>query len=202
MFATDTDLFVFDPTPFTEFTHLGRHLLRATGQIEGDLLTLSQPDIPLSSTRAGVGDVMLIAGLALELMSAVEANEVSVCLPRARGEAASLPPPFATQVGVVVSFAAQRTLVARRMLHLAGIDPDDTDTIARITNGPALADVQVLGTLALLYRTAGVLLPEEAPINIRARDLQRAFEQMRERVAIRLDACAPRRSTPSQPIRG
>lgn len=201
MFATDTDLFLFDPLAFTEFTHLGRHVLRATVQIEGNLVVLSQPDIPFSATLATTGDILRVAGLALELIEPLSGNQVAVSLPHGRGEPIAPPPPFTTQVGVITSFAAQRALVARRMLVLSGLDPDDADVISRITNASALIDTHVVGTLALLYRTAGVLLPEDAPINIRARELHRLFEMLRERVPIRIDSCA-RRSIPSQPTRG
>lgn len=201
MFATDTDLFVFDPTPFAELTHLGRHVLRATVQVEGDVATLTQPDIPLSAVVASAGDVLVVAGLALELTAAIAGNQVAVSLPRVRGEGSVPPPPFATQVGVITSFAAPRAIVSRRMLAHAGIDPDDAEAVARITNAAALVDTHVVGTLALLYRTAGVLLAEDAPVNIRARELHRVFDQLRERVPIRMDTCA-RRSVPSQPMRG
>lgn len=201
MFATDTDLFVSDPLPFSEFAHLGRHVLRATAQNDGGIILLSQPDVPLSATAAGTGDVLRVAGLFLEMVGPIVANQVAVSLPRVRGEGIITPPAFTPQMGVVSSFAMQRTLVARRMLLLAGIDPDDSDAVARISNAGALVDTHVAGTLALLYRAAGILLPEDAPVNTRARELQRAFEFLRERVPIRMDACA-RRSTPSQPIRG
>ena len=201
MFATDTDLYVFDPLPFTELTHIGRHVLHATAEIEGDLIVLTQPDVPLSVCAASKGDVMIVAGLALELTSDLTGNEVTVSMPRVRGEATISPAPFTTQAGTITSFATTRALVARRMLLLAGIDPDDADAVARISNAAALVDTHVVGTLSLLYRTAGVLLPEDAPVNIRARELHRAFEQLRERVPIRFESCAPR-STPSQPTRG
>lgn len=201
MFATDTDLYVLDPLPFTELSHLGRHVLRATIQVEGASASITQPDIPLSTCVAARGDVVLVAGIALELASNISGNQAAISLPRVRGEGTVPPPPFTPQVGIITSFAPQRALVARRMLVLAGIDPDDADATGRISNAAALADVQALGTLALLYRTAGVLLPEDAPVNVRARELHRAFELLRERVPIRLDSCA-HRATSNQPIRG
>lgn len=201
MFATDADLFALDPLPFTELAHLGRHVVRATVSIEGTLATFAQPDIPLAAVATTIGDIVLVAGTPIELTTPIASGQAGVSAPRARGEPAVVPLQLESQIGVLVSFASQRTLTARRMLAHAGLDPDDADQVTRITNAAALADVHACATLALLYRTAGVLLAEDAPINIRARELQRQYELLRDRTPIRLDACARARATPSQPVR-
>src|SRR5207302_1998463 len=70
----------------------------------------------------------------------------------------------------VATFAPQLAMVHRQVLRMLGFEPQGAvipgaPTEAGITNPQALARLEVLGALHLIYTAAGAAAPDSAPAN-------------------------------------
>ena len=202
MFATDTDLLFLEPAIFKDLAYIGRLAMTCTAEVQDGFASLTDFDVTAEDAGIVPGDVVRIGGILLEVVAVNGPAQLVVRAPRVRGDTlATAISAIMSMSAQVVTFRAQRMIAARRMLHHAGVDPDDAAVVARIANTKALADVVAVGALAIVYRTAGALLAEDVPVNQRAREYQRLFDVLRERVPVRFVGGEEGRSVPSRPTR-
>lgn len=187
-FVQDRDLLVLEPALLRDAGWAGQRVLDVTGSVSGGVLTLASGSF--SDAGVDAGSVLLIDGLAVEVVSVASATAASVSLLRARRDGASVPPPAATNRPVrCYAFGPQREIVHRQVLAMAGIDPDgDGPGQDAITNPGALVRLEALGVLHLVYAAASAPGSGGAALADRAAMYRERFAAERGRVAALIDA--------------
>lgn len=191
-FATDRDLLFIEPNLFRDVAWLGQRLLKGTGDVVGTTLTLVTFDHDLVSAGVGEGSVVLIAGIAHEVLSVADATHAQVSKIRGRSDDPAIPADAGTGLEIVVStLRPQIELVHREVLRLAGIDAaSGSPTEADVTNGLSLVPLETFGALHLAYAAAGALSGVDSHLAARAAMYASLVgrERTRARVEIDLDA--------------
>jgi hypothetical protein len=187
-FAHDRDLLVLEPALLRDVGWAGQRVLDTTGSVAGTTLTLASGS--LADAGVGPGSVVLVDGLALEVVAILTPTTATVSLLRARRDGPEVAPPAATNRAVrVYSFGPQLHLVHRQVLAMAGIDPDGAGPLdqSAITNPGALVRLEALGALHLIY--AGASAPGSAAAGLadRAAMYRERFGAERGRVAVLVD---------------
>jgi hypothetical protein len=203
--ATDADLVALEPVVARELAHMGAMTLRGQVTIVGTVLTWVSTQGVAQAAGIGVGSVIVAAGVVVEVVevpggsgggggggggggSGWSGEELVVSVVRGRGDLVVTPPPAMEEVDAeVVSFRSWRVLAARRMLARAGVDAEDAVGVGGVSARGGMLDVHAHATLALLFRAAGALVAEEHPLNVRAREHERAWERLGERWPLRVE---------------
>jgi len=188
MFAKDRDLVVLEPGLMRDVGWAGQRVLDVIGSLSGTTLTIGSG----SFVDAGVdaGHVVVFNGTALEVVSVDTAATATVSI--MRGSTASTPVGAgdATNRSVEVwTFTPQIGLVHRQVLAMLGIDPDGLGEINEdaVTNPGALARLEALGALHLIYAAAGAPGRGGARFDQRAGMYRERFGSERERVVAMID---------------
>lgn len=191
--ATDADLVALEPVLARELSHMGAMTLRGQATLAGTVLTWVSTQGAAQGAGIGVGSVIVAAGVVVEVVEvpggeAWDGVELPVSLVRGRGDGMVTPPPTMDEVEAeVVSFRSWRVLAARRMLARAGVDAEDAVGVGGVIARGGMLDVHAHATLALVFRAAGALVAEEHPLNVRAREHERAWERLGERWPLRVE---------------
>ncbi len=194
MFATDRDLLVLEPNLFRDAAWLGQRLLAATGSSTASSLTITGGDFIGAGVTAG--NVLLLDGLPVEVVSVSGAATAIVSLLRPDPDDPPIAPQSVTSRPVVVfTFRPQIVLIHNQVLRMLGIEPADPPappffgrpTAASITNPAALALVEALGALHLVYSAAAALSDPDSPLATRAEVYRQRFSAQRHRTAARID---------------
>lgn len=160
MFATDRDLLVLEPHLMRDVAWLGQRLVNGTGTVAGTTLTLVSSDADLAAAGVGAGHVVLVGGVAYEVLARLSATSATISRLRAGpGEPALPPTPIATPTSVVVlTFAPQIGLVHEQVLRMLGLKSGATqgEEIGedRVSNPRDLARVEALGAVHLVLAAA------------------------------------------------
>ncbi len=209
MFTTDRDLLILEPALLRDLGWAGQRTLSTTGTIAGSTLTLASGSF--EDAQIDAGSVVLFDGLAIEVVERLSATTATVSLLRASPTSTPIPPPPASNRAVrAYTFAPQIAMVHRQVLAMIGIDPDGAGplTEASVTNPRALARLEALGALHLLYAGAAAPGAGGEPMAERAAMYRQRFAEERERVVAMIDtdadgiADASRRPTVFALVRG
>ncbi len=199
MFAQDRDILAIEPSVFRDVAWVGQRLSRGTGTVSspasGGVLTIAAPDVDLALAGVGAGHVAVVDGAAYEIMERLSGTQVRLSRARALATDPQIPPsPVASGVECwIVTFAPQLALAHRQVLAMAGIDPDSPEPApgrvgeGHVTNARALARVEALLALHLVYAAAGSAAPEGAPVVRRARELLAMYREERSRARVEVD---------------
>lgn len=156
-FSTDRDLLRLEPAIFNEVTFASQQRLHVTdGIVSGTTLTSASSDFEAAQVAAG--DVVLIANVACEVIARVDANTLTVSLPRTDLSNAAIPPGDGSTLDVSVrTFALQATRVHNALLRKLRIDADDVNSPLSedaIVSLSLLGELETLGTAAQAYHGA------------------------------------------------
>lgn len=189
-FATDRDLLVLEPNLFRDIAWAGQRRLSATdGATSGDSLTSASSDF--GAAGVGAGHVVMLDAIALEVIERVSATELKVSLLRDSAQDEALPPPALSGAKVLVtSFGPQIQSVHEQLLRALGVEPSDTSaavTASNITNPAALARLEAIGALHLVFSAAAALANEQDRWWLKAEMYRDRFIAQRRRLAIGID---------------
>jgi len=161
-FSTDRDLLALEPEAFTDAPLLGQTRIDVTdGQLDGTTLTSAAADFQTAGVEPG--HVVLLGRTPCEVIERVDANTLTVSLPRVRPDdppwpVSSLEAEAPLRVRLR-SFAPQAALVRDALLRMLGLTPDDEDAVVSLG---AMARLEALGTLDLIYQLAATLTDDDA----------------------------------------
>jgi hypothetical protein len=192
-FAVDRDLLVLEPGLFREVLWTGQRLVSGSGNASGTALTMSSQDVLFDAADVGDGNVVLVGGTAYEVIDRVSGTVLTISRLRGSPEGAAIPVTGATGAEVIVAtFGPQLATVHRQVLRMLGIEPDVTPpegepTEASIVNPGALARLEALGALHLVYSAAGSSLGIDSPPAQKSMLYRERFAAERQRVVALLD---------------
>jgi hypothetical protein len=193
MFAADRDLLVLEPNVFRDVAWAGQRLVKGTGTLAGTALTMESQDTGFDDAGVDAGHVALIDGVAFEVLSRESATELTVSLLRAGESADPIPGGSGSGREVAVwTFRPQIEMVHAQVLRMLGIEPQDPPQPGRltesgITNPGALARVEALGALHLVFAAAAGGSPPDSPQWARAEMYRERFAAERQRASARVD---------------
>lgn len=192
-FANDALLLTLEPGLFRDVAWVGQRLVLGQGSCSGTALTMTSQDVLFDAAGVDAGNVVLVAGTAYEVIARVSGTVLTVSRLRASDDDALIPVSGATGVEVSVpTFAPQIAVVHRQVLRMIGIEPDAPEEEGRIgpsaiVNPEALAQVEALGALHLIYAGAGSALGPESPPARRAESYRQRFADERQRAVALID---------------
>jgi len=189
-FATDRDLLMYEPSVFHDVPLASQQRVRVTdATVSGTALTSSSADF--EAAGVGVGGVVLVNGIAHEVVSRTDANTLSVSLPRESTDDEAIAPPAGTAMEAVCrTFAPQIAAVGLELLTALGIDPDDADSSVTeddILSLSTMVQLEALGTLACIYRGTIAISGDNAGVRAKAEDYERRFGQACRAVNVRIE---------------
>jgi len=188
MFASERDLLAIEPHAFTDALWAGRRVTGGQGDVSGTTLTAASASVGFDAAQVAAGQVVVVAGVPLEVVSVVSATQLAVSLLRADASGPALPPAPVAGVGfTVVSFAPQIALVHRQLLGLLGLEGVDGPGADAIVDTGALAHAEALGALHLIYSAASALSGPSSALGARAAQYRELFSAARRGLAVRLD---------------
>ncbi len=167
MFAKDRDLLVLEPRLLKEVAWMGQRV----HSVPSVVVASGGSDVTDSSgpfgTVVDVGAVALLDGLAVEIVSVASATQASISLIRSDRDGPAL---AASSLGAsaamdVYTFGPQIGLVHRQVLRGLGLEAGVTEVGGdpgedRVTNPGAVAELEALGALHLVYAAAVPMVSE------------------------------------------
>lgn len=195
MFATDRDLLVIEPQLFRDVGWTGQRLVKGTGDVSGTTLTLTSQDNTFAAAGVGAGHVVLVDGVAYEVIARVSATMATISRLRSDPEGAVIPPaPVSGKAVVVSTFAPQIGMAHRDILGQLGIDPDESGDGVResdILNPGAFREVEAMGAVIMVLHGSGMgaaAVDSEASARLnRARALQDVYASTLRRIGAQID---------------
>jgi hypothetical protein len=189
-FSTDRDLLAIEPAVFEDVPFTAQKRLRvADASVSGTTVTSASADFVAAQVDAG--SVVLIAGLAFEVLSRTDANTIEVSLPRTHKTDLGIPGGDGAELELIVrTFAPQAELVHDSLLRLIGIDPEDADaelTESAVLSVALMARIEALGTLELVYAGAASLVGDNDTLLMKAGEYRRRFRQACAGAVVSLD---------------
>ena len=175
-FSNDRDLLAVEPAIFEDVPFTAQRRLHVTdAAVSGTTLTSATADFVTAGVDAG--SVILISGIAHEVVERTDANTLEVSLPRAKSNDSAIPGGDGTDLEVEVrTFAPQAELVHDGLLRLVGIDPDQPDgeiTEASVLSPTLLSRIESLGTLEMVYSAAASLMGDNDTLLMKAGEYRR-----------------------------
>lgn len=190
MFSTDRDLIIHEPALMRDVGWAGQRRLAVLASLIGTQLTLSSG----SFIDAGIaaGHVALFDGVSLEIVSIDSATLATVSLLRADITAPAVPPVAASNRSLqIYDFSPQRAIVHRQLLTMLALDAPGEDNFGinetMVTNPAALARLETLGTLHLIYAGASAPKRGEDRYEQRAELYRQRYQRERESVVAMID---------------
>lgn len=191
MFAHDRDLLAIEPNVFHEVSWIGQRLVKGTGDLGDGVLTLSTFDRDFVVAGVDAGHVAVVNNVAYEVVERISATEVAVSRVRASVDAAAVWPADASGASVEVrTFGPQIGMTHDLVLRLLGFESAEIPGVlgeSAVVNGAALARVEALGALHLVYGAAGSLSGPGSALWERAEMYRRRFAAERQTAAARVD---------------
>lgn len=189
-FSTDRDLLAIEPAVFEDVPFAAQKRVQVTDAvISGTTLTSATADFALA--QVDEGSVVLINGVAHEVLSRTDANTLEVSLPRAHTSDSGIPGGDATDAELIArTFSPQAELVHDGLLRLIGVDPDDPEpelTEDSILSRSLLSRIEALGTLELVYAGAASLIGDNDTLLMKAGEYRRRFRQACTSAVVSLD---------------
>ena len=192
MLTTDADLARFEQQVFIEAQHAGQRLTRGTVSIAGTTLTATGVDVAFDAGAIAPGHVVVVDGQVLEVLERTGATTITVSRIRASGDPAIHPPsPVTNKPMHIVTFAPQRSIAHAQALRSIGMDPDvalpGEPSASSIVNPGALARLEALGALHLVWLSASLNAGRDADVALRAERYREMLVRERDVAAIYLD---------------
>lgn len=189
-FSTDRDLLAIEPAVFEDVPFAAQQRLRVTdASMTGTTLTSVSADFV--SAQAEAGSVVLVNGVAHEVLVRTDANTLTVSLPRTATTDPAIPGGDGTAMDVALrTFALQAELVHDGLLRLMGIDSDDPDaelTGAAVLSLSLMARLEAMGTLERVYSGAASLVGDNDTLLMKAGEYRRRFRQACAGATVLLD---------------
>lgn len=187
MFAKDRDLYVLEPGLHKDVAWVGHKRISTVGSVVGTSLTITTGSFIDAQVEAG--HVVIFDGIVFEVVSVQSATQATVSMMRADLSSNAVPGVDASNRGVAVyDYSPQRGIVHRQVLTMLGFDPDDTDfDESVVTNPGALVRLEALGTLHLIYASAGAPGRAGEKFDQRAQMYRQRFAGERQRVVATID---------------
>jgi len=192
-FAVDRDLLVLEPGLFREVSWVGQRLIRGTGDASGTALTMTSQDVLFDAASVGDGHVVLIGGAAYEVIDRVSGTVLTISRLRGAFDDAAIPVTGSTGAEVEVStFGPQIATVHRQVLRMLGIEPDITPDPGQVSevsilNRTAMARLEALGALHLVYSAASSALGSQTPLGKKSEFYRQRFSSERQRTVAMID---------------
>jgi hypothetical protein len=189
-FSTDRDLLAIEPAVFEDVPFTAQQRLNVTdGSVTGTTLTSAVADFV--TAQVGQGSVLLIGGVAYEVLAQIDANTLTISLPRSSTDDSAIPGGDGTLLGVTArTFAPQAKLVHDGLLQMIGIEPEDPDaeiTESAILSLSRLAQVEAVGTLERVYSGAASLIGDNETLLMKAGEYRRRFREACASTTVLLD---------------
>lgn len=187
MFAKDRDLYVLEPGLHKDVAWLGQKRISTIGSIVGTTLTINTQSFTDAQVEAG--SVVIFDGVVVEVVSVESATQATVSMMRGNLSSAAIPGVEANSRGTAVfDYSAQRAMVHRQVLVMLGLDPEaDGFDESVITNPSGLVRLEALGTLHLIYASAGAPGRAGEKFHQRAEMYKERYMSERERVVAMID---------------
>lgn len=192
-FANDALLLTLEPALFRDVVWASQRLVLGSGSCSGTALTMASQDVLFDAAGVDGGNVVLVEGTAYEVISRVSSTVLTISRLRSSGDDALIPVSGATGVEISVpTFSPQIAMVHRQVLRMIGIEPDVPEQdgsigASAIVNPEALARVEALGALHLVYAGASSALGPEAPLARKAEFYRHRFADERQRAVAMID---------------
>jgi len=196
MFATDRDLLALEPSLFTDIRWAAQTVLdSAPATLSAGGLTLTIPGVDLAQRAVQPGMVALLDSLPVEIIAVDSPTMLTISRPRPRADDPPIPvlrTPLAVGAVTIHTFGAQIGIVHDQLLRALGIEPGAPAhpgivTESAITNPRALAHVEALGALHIIFAAASALANEESLAWHKARLYRERFSHERRTVAAAID---------------
>lgn len=194
MFARDRDLLIFEPSLPMEVDWAGQRLLDAgVGDVVGGIaVVLSQPSTIVGLGLAA-GQLVRLSGVWGELIEAGLPNALAVSKLRPAPDGPPIPL-AADATGVtgirIVSFAPQLAIVHRQIIEALRLESDGL-TLDAVLNPRAIARVEALGALHLIYAGAAAMTAAAgqtgSALSAKAEMYHHRFIEQRAALSARLD---------------
>jgi len=191
-FAHDRDLIATEPNLLRDLPMLSQQRLYVNdAAVSGVTLTSNAADF--LAAQLDTGSVVLLDGVPLEVMEAVDAGTLVVSMLRSQSESLAIPPGDRIDGGLVVrTFGPQIERVHRALLERLGISTpteqrETTWTVDMISSTDRMVELETLGTLAHVYTMAQAMTGDGRALRERAAHYQQAYDRLRERTSIRID---------------
>ncbi len=189
-FSTDRDLLAIEPAVFEDVPFAAQRRLSVTdGSVSGNTLTSVAADF--LSAQVDAGAVVLVGGVAHEVLTRTDANTLTVSLPRSHTTDPGIPGGDGVGLDVLAqTFSPQAELVHDGLLRLIGINPDDLGselTESTVLSVSLMARVEALGTLELVYSGAASLVGDNDTLLMKAGEYRRRFRQACAGATLSLD---------------
>ncbi len=189
-FSTDRDLLAIEPAVFEDVPFAAqRRVSVADGVVSG--ITLSSASADFVSAQVDVGVVLLVSGVAYEVLTRIDANTLTISLPRAHTTDPGIPGGDGVALDVIVqTFSPQAELIHDGLLRLIGIDVDDPDSAldeSAVISKSLMARLEALGTLEVVYSGAASLVGDNDTLLMKAGEYRRRFRQACTGATLSLD---------------
>ncbi len=189
-FCTDRTLLAIEPAIFADVPFTAQQRLQVTdGFVSSTTLTSALADFV--TAQVDVGSVVLINGVAHEVVQRTDANTLEISLPRTHTTDSAIPGGGGSGLEVTVrTFAPQAEIVHHGLLRLIGIDADDPNpdiTVAMVLSGSLLDRVEALGTLELVYAAAASLTGDNSALLMKADEYRRRYRMACNNAVVLLD---------------
>lgn len=192
MFASDRDLLALEPSMFRDVLWLGQRLVRGVGSVSGTTLTMTSQDEGFDDAGVGAGHVVVIDGVALEVVSRESATELTVSRLRDSAGADPLGAGSISEKTVEVStFGPQIAVVHGQVLRMlglrasgeAGAGPGEDDVV----NAAGLGLAEALGAAHLVFAAAAAAGGSAGDLAHKATLYRERFGAERQRAAALID---------------
>ncbi len=189
-FSSDRDLLAIEPAVFEDVPFTAQKRLQVTdASVSGTTLTSTAADFV--STGVAAGSVVMINGIAHEVVERTDANTLEVSLPRSHTSDPGIPGGDGTGLNLIAqTFGPQAELVHDGLLRLIGVDPDNPDadiSESSVLSVTLMARIEALGTLELIYSAAASLVGDNDALLMKAGEYRRRFRQACTRAIVLLD---------------
>ena len=168
-FSTDRDLLLLEPTLFHDVPWVAQERVRVrdamvTTVAGGTNIFSASADFAAAQVDAGC--VVLLGGVACEVVERADEDTLIVSLPRARTTDPGIAlPGYAHDVPtldrevIARTFAPQAALVHDALLRLLGVDVEDPDGAGEdsVSSLSTLARLEAVGTLEIIFSAAASL---------------------------------------------
>lgn len=188
MFALDRDMLAIEPHAFTDALYAGLRLSTGTATVVGTTLTATSVSVGFIDAQAQPGQVVVFNGVPLEVVGVVSPTVLEVSRLRASVDDTPSPPTPGVNVSfTLVSFSPQIRIVHGQVMGLLGLDRVDGPGPEAVVDASALAHVESLGALHLVYAAASVLSGPSSALGARAAMYADMFSRARQTLSVGLD---------------
>lgn len=177
---------------FRDVLWLGQRLVRGVGSVSGTTLTMTSQDEGFDDAGVGAGHVVVVDGVALEVVSRESATELEVSRMRDAPGGAAIGAGSISEKEVTVStFSPQISIVHSQVLRMLGLrasgEAGDGPSEEDVVNGAGVGLAEALGAVHLVYAAAAAAGGSAGDLAHRAALYRERFGAERQRAAALID---------------